>query len=52
MPNYGATTRSPSGSPNKAAARAEAADVEVEVQAEESVYELYEPLADGESHAS
>ena len=50
MPTYGSTAQSPPfGSPTKAAAQAGRADVEVEVEAqdEESVYELYEPLADG-----
>lgn len=51
MPTYGSTAQSPPfGSPTKAAAQSSRADIEVEVeaQAEESVYELYEPLADGE----
>lgn len=50
MPDYGATAQSPPfGSPTKATAQTERAEVEVEAQAEGSVYELYEPLADGMS---
>lgn len=50
MSHYGATAQTPPfGSPTKAAARTEPTGVEVEAQAEESVYELYEPLADGGS---